>query len=283
MGAGLSKEISAVPVFPRKTLCRLVFGFIFLFLVYYAYSNTLVHQLRSPVLIFPYVDVTYWIFHLLKIPEFITGNNTVSWCFDISLFTFCILSFLFPARRLFVTLFFILYFIYFIIFNTYGNHHTHSKIGILLMPLPFMFPANRKFDYLWEAMRYFALFVYANAFLWKICRQVFFDSDHGLLIIQKNYAGYLYNHPGTTVALFYTWFLQHPLLIQWLFNIGIVLEGLFIAGFFTKRFDKFLFIISIILPFGFFIFANAFFFELTILSFTFMSFGKLAGSKLVYV
>lgn len=254
-------------MFQRTLLCRLVFAFIFFFLLYYQYSNTMAHQLQSPVLIFPYVDITYWIFHLLKIPDFITHNYFAASCFDSLLFITCILSFLFPGRRIFITSFFILYFTYYIIFNSYSTQHTHSKAGMLLATIPFMVP-DKMFYYLWEATRYFTLFIYTDAFLWKLLRFSIFKKDHGSLVIKKNFAGFLYYNSNSYLANSFKWLLEHPVIIQTIFLAGFMLEGCFIIGFFTKRFDKYLFVISILLPVGFLYLSDAFFFELLVLSFT---------------
>lgn len=275
MAAALNKKTADFYEFQRNILCRFVFAFIFCFLLYYLYSNTMVHQLHAPALRFPYVDITYWIFHYLKIPDFVTSNYIISCCFDILLFASCILAFIFPSNRIFIVVFFLLYFIYFITFNSYGAFHAHAKIGILLIPIPFMFPGKLTFQYLWEAIRYFALFIYADAFFWKLFRLTILSKDHGILILKKNYASYIFYHPNTAFSRLCTWLLEHPAFIQFLFITGFILEGLFIIGFFTKRFDKYLFIISILIPFGFLLLSDAFFFELIILSFSFISLREL--------
>lgn len=253
----------------RQRMCRLVFSFILLSLLYSFFSHTLVHQLQAPVLKFPYVDLCYWALHLASIPEFISGHFIVAALFDGMLFLTCLLTLLFPERRWFAVLFFGLYFIYFIIVNTYGALHTSSKVGILLMAIPFMARSLRTFTFLWQGMRYLALFMYADAFLWKFFRWSWLDNDQATGVIKKNLTAYLYFHSHTVQAAVYNWFLRHATLTGWLFKTGMLLEGLFLLGFFTTKFDRYLFLISILLPIGFYFFADAFFFELIILSFTY--------------
>ena len=79
-----------IPVEKRILLCRIVFTFILLFLIYAAVSNTLFHQLQSPVLKYPYVNPVSWLMHLLRIPDAIVSNYTVAYVFDILLFISCI-------------------------------------------------------------------------------------------------------------------------------------------------------------------------------------------------
>lgn len=255
----------------RNRLCRIVFLFIFFTLLYSLATHTLLHQIGKPVIKFPYVDLTYWLMHLLQLPEAITSHYVVAVIFDLLLFITCILCFLFPQKRGLVIAFIVLYFIYFITFNTYGTHHTNAKIGVLLAPVPFMVRNNKSFNYLWQGLRYFLLFAYSCAFLWKFFRSSWLHKDQGILIVKKNLVAYLYYDPNSFMASVYYWFLQHEALVNALFIAGTVLEGLFIIGFFTRKFDRYLFVFSLLLPLGFWFTADALFFELLILSITLLN------------
>lgn len=256
----------------RKWIARIIFGCIFCTLVYSFIAHTLLHQLQQPVIRFPYVDLTYWILHWLQIPEFITGHYFVACLVDVTLFFSCIMAFLFPAKRVFVALFLVLYFIYFITFNTYGASHTNNLIGILFIALPFVVADITSFNYLWQGLRYFLLFSYSSAFLFKLFRLSWLHPGQGMLIMQKNLAGYLYFNPDTSLANFYRWWLLHPQLVNALFTIGFIMEGIFIIGFFTKKFDHLLAAISVLLVTGFWLVADAHFFEWLILSTTLINF-----------
>jgi hypothetical protein len=265
------------PVFTparRAWLCRLVFACILVSLLYSFFSRTMIHQWCGPSLRYPYVDPTYWLLLLSGIPSFLSGHYVAALVFDLALFASCLLVLIFPGRRLFVIIFFLLYGIYFLTINLYGNWHTSGKAGVLLAPIPFMVRDTVRFGLLWEGLRYFTLFVYADGFLWKLFRGTWLHSQQGVLIIRENLAPYLYYHPGTAQAQLYYWFLQHPAVTGWLFKAGWITEGLFLIGFFTRRFDRGLLLASLLLPIGFFFFADAFFFELYILSLTLVSWEK---------
>lgn len=248
-------------------LCRIVFAVILLGLIFCSFSNTLIHQLQSPVLKFAYVDPTFWLMHLLHIPGLISSNFYISWFWDIVLFISCIGVLVFPQKKWIVAIFIIFYFGYFIIYNSYGAHHTHSLVPFLIAPVPFLF-SRKSFTFSWQALRYFLLFSYSAAFLWKFFRFSWLQSSQGILIVKKNLTPYLYFNPHSFLADIYFWFLGHPFFIQILFLTGFILEGFFIVGFFTKKFDKILFIISLLLPIGFWFMSDAFFFEMLILSIT---------------
>jgi hypothetical protein len=258
----------------KKRMARIVFAAAFLSLVWSYFANTLVFQLNYPTIKYPYVDITYWFMHYLQIPEFITSHFLISGLFDLALFASCIFSFLYPEKRWCVWSFLVLYFIYFITFNTFGGLHTNHKIGFLLIAIPFTVADYKSFNFLWQGLRYFLLFAYADAFLWKLFRLSWLHPDQGMLILKKNQAAFLYFEPHTWLAAFYRWVLQHPALVNGAYLAGFIMEGIFIIGFFTRKYDRLLLILSILLPIGFWLTADAYFFEFLIFSLTLINFHK---------
>lgn len=259
----------------RTRIARIVFGLALVSLTLSFFSHTLLHQLQQPVIKFPYVDTTYWVMHYLQIPEFITSHFWVALLFDLGLFASCLLSFLYPQKRLFIWLFIVLYFVYFITFNTFGCHHLGDKIGFLLIALPFAVADHKSFSFLWQGLRYFLCFAFADAFLWKFCRLAWLHTSEGMLILKMNQAAFLYLEPNTWFAGFYRWLLQYPGWLQAAYITGAIMEGLFIIGFFTRKYDRWLLVLSLSLPVGFWLIADAWFFQLLILSLTFINFHRI--------
>lgn len=258
----------------KTRIARIVFALLLASLTWSFFSGALLHQLQQPVIKFPYVDLTYWVMHWFGIPEFIAGHFWVACLFDLALFTFCILALLDPGKRLFIWLFIILYFIYFITFNTFGAHHTNHKIGWLMIAIPFTAANYKTFNFLWKGLRYFLLFIWSDAFLWKFFRLSWLHPDQGLLIVKKNAVDLLYYEPGSWRAGLYSWALQHPGWINGAYLAGIVLEGIFIVGFFTRKYDRYLLLLSFLLPVGFWLIADANFAQLMILNLTLVNFHK---------
>lgn len=265
----------------RDRLCRIVFSLIFISLTYSFFSHTLTSQLQRPVLIYPGTDILYLVFHLLRLPEIISGHLLIAALFDSLMFLSCICSLIYPGRRFWAFLFFILYLIYFIIFNSYGLHHTHSKVAVLLLPVPFMIRDDRGFLLLWRGLRYYTCSIYATAFLWKLIRGSWLYPEQGLLIMKKNLTPYLYFNPQTVLSRIYASLFQQPFIPDLLFKAGFICEGLFIIGFFTRRMDKYLFVLAVLLPLGFLLVADAMFYELAFLSVTFYSWGQWSKKETV--
>ena len=257
----------------RSRLCRIAFFLIFISLIYSFFSNTLVSQLRGPVLTYSSTDLTYLLFHIIKLPEFISGHPVIAVIFDSLMLLSCLCCLVYPRQRIPVFLFFFLFLVYLIIYNSYGLHHTHSKIGVLLLPVPFMTRDDKGFLLLWRGLRYYTCYIFFSAFLWKLFRGSWLAPDQGLLIMKNNLTPYLFFNPQTVLSRVYSWVFQHPAIPDLVFKAGFIAEGLFVVGFFTRRADKYLFVLTILLPLGFLFVADAMFFELAFLSVTFYSWG----------
>lgn len=253
----------------RIFLSKLCYGFLLLLLIYEYVSKGLVSQLQSPSLIYSNIDITYLLFNFFGVLDFIVTHYWVAVTFDISLFITCLLCIFKPQKIIFPVLFLCLYFIYFIVYSNYGGHHLHSKIGALLICVPFLFK-EKSFVLMWEALRYYVLFIMSCAFLWKFFRGAWIAQGHGVELIRQNWIPILYRKPHYLLRDFYFFIFNHPHIADILFTTGTILEGSFIIGFFTKKYDKLLCVIFIALIISFQITTDAFMFELLILLLTFL-------------
>lgn len=253
----------------RVFLSRICYGFLLILLVYAYFSHGLISQLQKPTLIFSNVDITYIFLNAVGVLDFLVNNYWAALSFDFLLFASCIACLVKPNKTVFSILFLCLYFIYTIIFSNYGGHHLHSKLGALLITIPFLFK-GKSFVFIWEGIRYYTLFIMFCAFLWKFLRGSWIAEGHGVEVIQQNWIPILYRKPNHLFTDFYFYLFNNPHIADALFTVGTILEGLFIIGFFTKKYDKFLCLIFIALVISFQISTDAFMFELLILALPFI-------------
>jgi len=155
----MSSIIEPFKINERKKIIRILFLLILIFEIYLFYSNTLTHQLKQPVLKLLDLDITYYIFHFLKIPETIINNSTLCITFDITIFTLILSIIVFPLKRFLIISFYILFFTYLIIRNSYGVFHEHLFNGVIFAVFPFIFRNNLTSKYIWEFTRYIHLFI----------------------------------------------------------------------------------------------------------------------------
>lgn len=222
--------------YPRQILSLIVFGWLLLIFWNRLCSDVMLHQLQQPVLIFPQIDNTYWIFHYLQIPEMLTQYQWLSIAFDISVFALIFLSMFFSRGGVFPFLLSILIWIYYLSFNTFAGHH-YIQVGLLFIVLPFIATDKRNFNLLFEAVRYYCCFLYASSGAYKLFRGAVFNQEQMSSILMNDNADAIYSNPNSFLSESTHYLIQHTALAQSLFILAALLELLFIAGFFTKKYD----------------------------------------------
>lgn len=216
--------------------------FLYLLLIWLAYrfwANTLMSQLGSSSLICPDIDNTFWFFHLLQIPSSITSSAIISTLFDLLLFML-ISSSIFISKTWMNILLSALLVVYHIVFSTYACHHFHSLVGIIFVSFIFW---SDKFEtrlLSLKAVRYYFLFIFFSAALWKISRGQLFDLSHQSDILSAQHFQWMNDFPESLKTSFYRILIENKLLSQSLFIIVTVLEFSFLIGFFTYKADKIL-------------------------------------------
>ncbi len=256
----------------RIVISRLVFIFIFCCLVFRFFLHATPSHLLQPPLFLSSLDITYWLYQFLRIPGFIIYNHAGAVLFDACLLIFCMLAIVFPLKKNFIIIFSFLFFIYAITYNTYIVHHAHPLTIMMLITVPFWFKKYNIWKLMWEGIRYYVCYIYVMSFVWKLwINDSFFYWNQGIGSVKMNLVEYLYHYPGTIMSSFLKFFIAHPYLL----NIGntfiFLLEGLMVVGFFTKKYDRLLMLLPIIIHVCTYIFADVFFIEMLILIFAFFT------------
>ncbi|MEM6724844.1 MAG: hypothetical protein AAF598_12445 [Bacteroidota bacterium] len=259
----------------RRIMSYAVFGVITLTLIYRFLSHSLLSQLEEPVLKDPYVDITYWIFHLAHIPELITGSFWLSLGFDLALITFAVMSCYAHRKTIWPILFGIFYLTYMITYNSFSCHHTHCMAGIVLISIPFWFKDNKAFSLLWEGVRFYTLFIYSTAFLWKLFRGSLFHAEQGFSIMLNESTSYLLLEPKTWRSRLYWNIIEDPNFAHQLIIAGALVQGVFLIGFFTRKLDWLWVILPIIFQSMTYLLFHVMIYELLILSLVFLPWHKI--------
>ena len=226
-------------------------------------SGTSYSFLAKAVLKVPGFDFFYWIINLVKLPSFIIGNRLIAILLDTATVVMLIALIIKPASLfLFRTLFF-LFFLFYISFNTFHTHH-NIQIGYSIVLFPFIFRKTVNFLIAWEFLRYYLLFFYFSAGLYKIIWGGYLDPGLMTYILKNQHAIYFYFDPNGLRQQVINYFLQHVYLSWILYLLAIIIELFPIIGFFSKKYDKTIFIFLVI-----FHIANWFFMDISI-------FGQLA-------
>jgi hypothetical protein len=260
----------------RTVLTRLLTGYTLLFFVLRFLQWVTPSRLQGPPLFTTGLDLTYWAYRLLHLQQLLMMNKTGAVAFDLGVVVLGLMVLLFPLQRKWIIGFSILIALYAISFNSVAMIHTVTVDGLILVFLPFWIGDGERFSLAWQGIRYYACYLYFSAFIWKVfIGNAFFYWGQGVGTFKLNLADYLYYHPDTFLSGFYRWFLRH----EWALNGGhvftVILEGLMGIGFFTRKFDRALFWIPVLIHVITYFFSDVFIFELLVLNFAFLSNGQL--------
>ncbi|MGB1248167.1 MAG: hypothetical protein ACPG4Z_04730 [Chitinophagales bacterium] len=207
------------------------------------FCNDLLHQYQNTPFHFSGIDNTFWFFHLLQLPQFITVNFWAAISFEIVICIIALFCIQFSQKKLFSVLFFLLYLLYYIAFDSSQAKHNHLNIGLLLMSFVFCFKKDKNIQLLWEGLRYYLLFIFVSAAFWKISRAAIFEIEHMSSILTNQHIYILLQKPQSFYAQFLSFLIENVWLSQSLFVIATILELILIVGFFIKKYDKALFFI----------------------------------------
>jgi hypothetical protein len=260
----------------RIVLTRLVTGSLLFFLLLRFLEQTTLSGLLSPPLFKTDLDITYWLYKWSGLPALIVHNRVGAIIFDGLLFATGLLSFVFPLRRKWIIPFSLLLILYVLSFNMFATHHAGQVCGFVVVLLPFWIADNTKFGLAWEGMRYFTCFVYVIAFVWKTCiGDSFYSMKHGVNSFRGNLVDYMWLNPDSFMTQLYKYCLRH----EWVLNYGekavVLLEGVMVIGFFTRKFDKTLIWIPVVIHIATYFFSDVFFIELLVIDLSFMSLSQL--------
>ncbi len=255
----------------RIVLTRLLAGYILLFFTIRFAEFITPSRLLGPPLFNLGLDITYWSYWLLQLPSLLIYNRAGAILFDLATFLSGILVILFPLKRKWAVAFTILVILQCISFNTFALIHTVTVDGLIVVFLPFWITDKEKFSLAWQGIRYFNCYFYVAAFIWKSCiGDSLWYWQQGVGTFKPNLVQYLYHNPDTLLSGIFRWFLRN----EWALNTGhifvMLLEGTMAIGLFTKKYDRILLWLPIVIVASTYFFADVFIFELLVLNFAFI-------------
>ena len=195
------------------------------------------------------VDLIYWFFYLLGIPQFVLANAYVALVFDISLLL-C-LGFLFfnIENRVLAIISFLMLMLFYVTITGYLGHRNFQS-GFVLVLIPLMWGRAKSRQFVFEGLRYWLLLFYCSSAILKLSSSAIWDLHHFSTILQNQFLPYyVENQLGWRTHL-NQFLLSHPTATMCLFLVGMLMELCTIVGFFTKKFDRYLGITLIVFHVG---------------------------------
>ncbi len=124
----------------------------------------------------------------------------------------------------------------------------HHGPFILYVLLAFAFVTNReeRFYFILRGCRYYFLYIFVSAAIWKTVRGAVFDGQEMSHILLNQHIDLLSGDCQTTLCRCYAWLIGHPAVAQGLYIGAVLMEAVFVVGFFTRRFDRLLLALAIL-------------------------------------
>jgi len=241
-------------------------------LLYRWFGNSLPHQMAEPVLFNNGLDLSYWLLWFTGFPGFIT-NYIPGLIFSSAMFGVIAVACFKPLKGYLFFALAVLFLLFIMTYNLYSGHHTHCALGLFLAALALSVVKPESFSLSWASLRMYTCFLYGSAFLWKLFRGSLWYPGQANAVVESNLTWYLQIQPASMLTGAYDLLLSQPTLLAVLYLFAMLLEGVFLIGFFTRKFDNLLFFAPIVLHSSTYFMADVMFFEILVLNLTFVSAG----------
>lgn len=196
-------------------------------------------------------DLFTWIVMKTGVHQWLVNNPTGWIAFDIIFYSmplFYLLTYL-KSKRMATIVAIVMVAVNYLYIQCYTLYPTTSIEGFiawLLFPFLFICINLKTFYFILHGLRYFFLFFFSSAAIWKFVQGGIFNIDQMSGIFLFQHKEYLISSPNSWYTSFIYWFVSHTYNSYFLYFAATVLELSFIIGFFTRKYDGFLLIAAII-------------------------------------
>lgn len=125
-------------------------------------------------------------------------------------------------------------------YTLYPTNSIESYTAWLLFPFLLVTINLRSFYFVLHSLRYFFLFLFSSAGIWKFVQQGIFHTDQMSGVLLYQHKEFLASTPGYWFTNMIYWLINHSAVSYLLYVGGALLELFFLVGFFTRKFDKWL-------------------------------------------
>ena len=136
--------------------------------------------------------------------------------------------------------------LYLLLADIFWQIHHEPFIVYVLLALVWTTARTKRFYNLLKACRWYLLYIFTSAAIWKLARGAAFNSQEMSRILLIHHTDLLTGDCSSITCQVYSWLIAHPALSYLLYLGGLLIEAAFIIGFFTRRFDRWLIVLAVI-------------------------------------
>jgi hypothetical protein len=227
--------------FQHRRKITLWYCIMFYLLMLFKWWNGMFLYQVKPQLFNNRFDMFTWIFMKTGLHQWLL-NNPKGWLsFDVAFYIMPLLVWLafMKSVRLSAIVSLIMLLVNWVYIQCYTLYPTISIEGFiawLLFPVLFITINLQSFYFILNGLRYFFLYFFASASVWKLIQKGVFNIHQMSGVLLYQHKEYLTSSSNWYTHFIY-WLINHPS-VSYLFYIGgSILELSFIVGFFTKKYD----------------------------------------------
>jgi hypothetical protein len=224
--------------------------FFYLLMIYKWINGMFLYQFE-PTIFLNRFDGFTWVFMLTGIHQSVLNNETAwalfdSWFYAMPLMYLLVYRYAPKWSVIAAAWMLIVNWVYVQCYTLYPTNSIEAHMAWLLFPIAFLVNGPKTFRLLTEGLRYFFLYFFVSAALWKIVNGAVFNPEQMSGVLLYQHADLLSNSVGYWQTELINWLIQHKTFGFLLYVFATVLELFFITGFFTRRFDNWLMIAFIV-------------------------------------
>lgn len=190
-------------------------------------------------------DMVTWLLMKTGLHQWLTDNPTGWIVFDASFYVLPLLYWLtyrknMKAATALAFAMLIVNWVYVECYTLYPANSIESYIAWLLFPCLFATASLKSFYYVLHGLRYFFLYFFVSAAVWKVVQHGVFNLEEMSGVLLYQHKEYLASSPHNWYSAIIYWLINHPVISYVLYAAAAICEGYFIIGFFTKKYDRYL-------------------------------------------
>ena len=234
----------------QQKYTRYFFLLFILFLLVRMQDGLFLSQLGDLPINAPRIDPFIWFMHAIGLPQFIIQSG-ISIVLDsaIVVLPMVILFYSFSKKwlpRKLILFHAILFFFYVAFVYCFPTLSLRKYLGLVLIPFAFTFDKESRYIAYLKLMRFYAIFIFVSASIWKIARGHVWDSSHMHHILKAQHIDNIVHAPSHISSSLASFFIGHPAWSTILIWSAVMSQLIFGIGFFTRKYDRWLGILLIV-------------------------------------
>lgn len=231
----------------RDSFARTVFGYFLILLLYRFHSSTFLVYAHGQPMKGPELDYAFWLSLCSGFPHYIIQHYYACLLVDSGVVILSFACFFSDKyRHIFCRLLIVLFFLQRITIETYACSHSKSMSAVFIALLPFCIKKDKDFNLLMEFARYFLVFVMVSSAYHKLSNGLLFSPENFVNVLINQHSDLATLNPQHLCYRIASYLIAHTKLAALSYLMLFFTQAVFTIGFFTKYFDRILFLFLIL-------------------------------------